>query len=282
MRGPRRERAPLGSESPKSRPRRAALARSSRTAFTLIEVMIAITIFSLVLAAIYSTWTMILRATRVAQEAAAQVQRQRIAIGTIEDALTGIEDFQASQKYYSFVMQNGSQATLSFTARLPDDFPRSARFGGLDVRRLEFDVEPISDTGAAGSGFNTENDLVLRQCPLLVGMDQDEMTTPYVLARNVKDFVVEGWDTNQQEWVKEWDTTNSIPPLIRVTLSFGGKNRDNFAGIEPNWSVTRIIAVPSEITPAVVQTGTGAAGGGFGGRPPVSIQNGGVQINGTQ
>ena len=36
-------------------------------AFTLIEVMIAIAIFSLVMAAIYSTWDLILRASRVSQ-----------------------------------------------------------------------------------------------------------------------------------------------------------------------------------------------------------------------
>src|SRR5580698_2972411 len=132
------------------RPRRSSggWAGPRNHAFTLIEVMIAVGIFSLVLAAIYSSWALILRATKVSQEAAAQVQRQRIAIGTIEDALTGIEDFQASQKYYSFVMQNDPQPMLSFTARLPGDFPRSARFGGLNVRRLQFDVEPISDTGA--------------------------------------------------------------------------------------------------------------------------------------
>ena len=233
--------------------------------FTLIEVMIAITIFSLVIAAIYSTWTLIVRATRVSQEAAAQVQRQRIAIHTVEDALTGIESFQASQKYYSFVVENGAQPVLSFTARLPDDFPRNGKFGAFNVRRLLFTVEAVSKTGVAGRGFDSENDLVLRQYPILTGMDADEQANPFVLARNVKAFAVECWDTNQLDWVDEWDTTNSIPPLIRVSLAFGGNRLDNLNSTAPAWSVTRIIAVPSQMMPAVVQTGSGGGAGGFGG-----------------
>jgi len=234
----------------------------SRCAFTLIEVMIAITIFSLVIAAIYSTWTLILRATRVSQEAAAQAQRQRIAIRTIEDALTGIESFQADQQYYSFIVQNGQQPMLCFTARLPDDFPRNGKFGDFDVRRVLFDVEPVSSPGDGSA----ENDLVLRQYPILTGMDQDEQQTPFVLARDVKTFTVECWNTNTMDWSDEWDNTNSIPQLIRVTLAFGGSSLDNLGSTAPTWSVTRVIAVPSQMMPAVVQTGGGNAGGG-----PVTI-----------
>ena len=62
------------------------------------------TIFGLVLAAIYSSWDLIWRASRVSQEAAARVQRQRVAIHTIEDSLTCVQSFQASMQYYSFIV----------------------------------------------------------------------------------------------------------------------------------------------------------------------------------
>ncbi len=108
--------------------------------------MLAIAIFSLVMAAIYSSWTLILRATRVGEEAAAQVQRRRVAVRTIENALMCVQSFQASQQYYTFVVQNGDEPLLSFTARLPDDFPRNGRFGDFNMRRVTFTVE-------AGTGF---------------------------------------------------------------------------------------------------------------------------------
>jgi len=222
-------------------------------AFTLIEVMIAVTIFSLVLAAIYSSWDLIWRASRVSRVAAAQVQRQRVAIHTIEDALTCIQSFQASMQYYSFIVSE-DPPELEFTSRLPDNFPRNGKFGDLNVRQLLFTIE---------SGDNSERDLVLRQKPILLDMDADEQKNPLVLARYVQTFKVECWDTNQAEWVTEWDNTNSIPPLIRVNLVLGGNSKD-YSGTAPTLSVTRVIAVPSQTLPAVVQTGSGGPGGGNG------------------
>ena len=222
------------------------------TAFTLIEVMIAMTIFALVMAAIYSSWDLIWRASRVSQAAAAQVQRERVAIHTIEDALTCIQSFQASMRYYSFVI-NDDPPQLDFTARLPDNFPRNGKFGDLNVRQLVFSLE---------TGPNSEKDLMLRQKPILLDMDEDEQKNPLVLARNVQTFKVECWDTNQAEWTKEWDSTNTIPPLIRVTLVLGG-NRNDFGSAAPTLSVTRVIAVPSQTLPSVVQTGFGPGGGGL-------------------
>ena len=80
--------------------------------FTLIEMMVAITIFALVMSAIYSTWYMIVHASDVGQKAAAQAQRARVAIHTIEDSLTCVQSFQASMQYYSFISQGGGRADL--------------------------------------------------------------------------------------------------------------------------------------------------------------------------
>ena len=231
-------------------------ARSSsiahRCAFTLMEVLMAIAIFSLVLATIYSTWLLIMRASRVTQTVSAQVQRQRVAIRTIEEGLTSIQSFQASMKYYSFVVENGDTPMLNFTARVPEGFPRNGKFPDCDVRRLMFGLEP---------GANLENDLVLRQKPILMDMDENEQKFPLVLARDVQRFRVECWDTNADDWVDGWDDTNSIPPLIRVTLVLGGnKHNDNLAGNAPPLAITRVIAVPSQTLPAVVQTGGGGPG----------------------
>jgi prepilin-type N-terminal cleavage/methylation domain-containing protein len=243
---------------------------SKRRAFTLIEIMLAITIFSLVLAAIYSTWILILRSTIVAQEAAAQVQRQRIVVRTIEDSLMCIQSFQASIQYYTFIVQNGDAPVLSFVARLPDDFPRNGRFGDINLRRLTFTVE---------AGPDSENDLVLRQSPILMNLDPDEQNFPLVLARNVKSFAVECWDPNALDWTDEWDDTNSIPPLVRVSLALGGKKNDSSSDA-PERDVTRVIAIPSAMVPSVLQTGTPGGGGVNRNNPNNSGQNESpIQVN---
>jgi prepilin-type N-terminal cleavage/methylation domain-containing protein len=210
-----------------------------RRAFTLIEVMVSIAIFAILVAAVYSTWVVILKSSHVGQEAAAQIQRKRIAVRVIEDSLTCIQSFQSSMQYYGFYVTNGDSPGLSFVARLPDTFPRNGRFDS-NLRRLTFTVEPPP----AGLGYDTsEKDLVLRQNEILMDMDPDEQADPLVLARKVKSFVVECWDTNAMDWAQEWDDTNSIPPLVRVTLTLDGNAS----------AITREIAVPSITLPTTEQ-----------------------------
>ncbi|HXR46974.1 MAG TPA: type II secretion system protein [Candidatus Limnocylindrales bacterium] len=215
-------------------------------AFTLLELMLAIAIFSLVMAAIYSSWMFILRATKVGQEATAQVQRRRVAVRTIENALTCVQSFQASQQYYTFVVQNGDEPLLSFTARLPDDFPRNGRFGDFNMRRVTFTVE---------AGPDSEKDLVLRQNPILMDMDKDEQEHPLVLARNVKRFAAECWDPTENDWSDKWNNTNQIPTMVRFTLVLGGNQLNNFGDTGPALAVTRIVAMPSVMVPVAAQSG---------------------------
>lgn len=226
-------------------------------AFTLLELMLAIAIFSLVMVAIYSSWMLILRATKVGQEAAAQAQRRRVAVRTIESALMCVQSFQATQQYYTFIVQNGDEPLLSFTSRLPDDFPRNGRFGDFNMRRVTFTVEP---------GPDSEKDLVLRQNPILMDMDKDEQEHPLVLARNVKKFAAECWDPTQNDWSDKWDNTNQIPTMVRFTLVLGGNQLNNFGDTGPVLAVTRVVAVPSVMVPAVVQSQS--PGGGFHGIGP--------------
>jgi prepilin-type N-terminal cleavage/methylation domain-containing protein len=223
--------------------------RHPRRAFTLIEIMLALMIFSMVIAAIYSTWMMVMRATKTGQDAAARAQRQRVALRTIEDGLMGIQSFQASQKYYSFIVAGGSSSLLSFAARVPDIFPRNGKFGDFNLRRLSFSLE--SD----GNGSMNGNNLVLRQNPILMDMDDDEKKYPLVLARNVKSFIVECLDTNKGDWVTEWETTNSIPPMIRVGLVLAG-HATGPSDAASDLTIVRAFSVPSEMMPAAVQHGT--------------------------
>jgi type II secretion system protein J len=201
-------------------------------AFTLLEIMIAISIFALVLTAIYSSWTAILRARKVAGNAAASVQRARISIRILEDSLGSVESFVKNANYYSFVGENGSEASLSFVARLAKSFPRSGKFGDLDVRRLTFTVEKAPDAS---------RQLVLRQNPVLMDPDIDEKEHPLILAKNVQDFQLQFWDLRLNDWTDEWTQTNQIPKLVMVTL----KLSDSPFSTQVHEEITRIISIPA-------------------------------------
>jgi hypothetical protein len=156
-----------------------------------------------------------------------------------------IQSFQASQRYYSFVVANGDASLLSFASRVPDVFPRNGKFGDFNLRRVTFALEPAADGG---------KNLVLRQNPILMDMDEDEQKYPLVLARDVKSFIIECWDTNQLDWVDEWNDTNSIPPMLRVGLVMGG-SASATGETKPEYSVVRAFAMPSSMMPAIVQMG---------------------------
>jgi len=210
------------------RSRRAKFASVGRKAFTLVEILIAMGILSLILAAIYSSWTAILRASKVGLDAAAAVQRARIAGRLVEESLGSVQSFAANMRYYSFVSQNGSEAMLSFVSRLSPSFPRSGRFGGLDVRRVVFSV-------------NSRRELVLQQFPLLMEMDEDEKNYPLVLAKNVKEFKTEFWDQRMADWVDEWKQTNQIPVMVRLTLKIADSAHSQQVGEQ----LTRVVSLPS-------------------------------------
>jgi len=198
--------------------------------------MIAIGIFALVLAAIYSSWTAILRASKTGLAVAASAQRARITIRVLEDSLGSAQSFAANLPLYYFDAKNGPDASLSFVARLSKSFPRSGKFGDLDVRRVTFSVEASPDGG---------NQLVLRQNPLVMDLDRDEKEYPLVLAKNVKGFEMQFWatDKNPPDWVDEWEEqkTNQLPALVMLTLRLA----DNPHSSRVTEEITRIISLPS-------------------------------------
>jgi prepilin-type N-terminal cleavage/methylation domain-containing protein len=242
-------------------PRRSTL----RSAFTLVEIMIAIGILSVVLAAIYSSWTAILRASKTGLDAAASAQRARVTVRVLEDSLGSAQSFAANLPYYYFAAENGDSPVLSFVARLSKSFPRSGKFGDLDVRRVTYSLEAAPD----GS-----RQLVLRQNPLVLDPDKDEKDYPIVLAKNVKGLEMQFWDSNKNppEWVDEWEgpKTNQLPKMIMLTL----KLADNPHSGRITEEITRIISIPSMTVQPLWQTPRG--GGGQTPPPPQNTGNPGV------
>ena len=184
--------------------------KPARWAFTLVEVLIAIGILSMVITAIYACWSAVLRSSKIGGDAAAKVQRSRMAVRCMEDALTYARMNAAHPDLYWFEGESGDNARLSFVARLPESFPRGAKFGDLVLRRIEFSVVP---------GEDPRRQLVVRQAPLLMEFDEDEANYPLVLARDVEEMTVEFWDPSEEDWIDEWTETNMIPPMVRLTLA---------------------------------------------------------------
>ena len=234
-------------------------------AFTLIEIMVATAILGMIVAAIYTSWIAIIKGRAVGVAAAAAAQRERMSIRVIEEALMSAQLFAENANLYSFVAENGtSDASLSFVSRLTDSFPRSGKFEGFNVRRCTFSVEAGPPSSSASG---PENRLVLRQNPILLEADTDEMQNPIVLARSVKEFKVEFWDTRLGDWVDEWTKTNQLPKLVKVFLSVNRENLKGYQSSKAYDEVTRIIGLPSTGVPSGWQMPPAPPQPGAPGRP---------------
>ena len=223
--------------------------RRCRCAFTVIEIMLAISIFSMVLTAIYASWSSILRASKLGADAATEIQRSRVASRTLQDALVSAVMFAGNANYYRFEADtSGDFAALSFVARLPASFPGSGYFGDQVVRRVDFSVEQ-SKSGA--------NVLMLRQIPILqTNLDLGDEHS-ILLAKDINLFGLEFWDVRKNEWVPEWIATNSLPKLVRFTLAFGNASG---AKLKPEDITTRTVSIASAAVQADWQMPRGGVG----------------------
>lgn len=193
----------------------------------MLELMVALALVAVLVAGIYSSWYSILKGADVAARAAARAQRSRFIKRSLEDSLLCACMFDQNARWYYFLGDSdGGYSTLSFVARLPDSYPRSGKFGGLSTRRVTFVVEG--------------GRLILRQSPLLMEPDQDEMTFPLVLASNVDEFNVKFRDPRDpKSWVNEWSFTNQLPRevLVEVTLRSD----------DPNAATTKDVLAPVDV-----------------------------------
>jgi type II secretion system protein J len=181
--------------------------KNSRAGFTMIEIMVAIAIFTFVMAAIYSTWSAVLRGSRTGMRAVTEVQRMRIATRALEESLGSAVMYVDNAKYYTFATDtSGSAAYISFVARLPASFPGSGLFGDQQLRRVCFYVQ--------------DGNLMLRQAPLLEATKKIGKPYEIALAPNVTLFDMEFYDGMANKWFAEWMSTNQLPKMVRIALSF--------------------------------------------------------------
>lgn len=234
----------------------------SKRAFTLLEIMIAMALFSMITMAIYTSWTTIINASRVGLKAAADAQRRRNAIETLQNALFGVQMSAANIQHHYFLADtvDPEAALLSFVSLLPESFPGNGLFPGAPMRRVTFTLNQDRDG---------EQNLILYQTPVLASLDEMEDPIPIKLANNVSAFAVEFYDEGLGDWIENWDSTNSLPRQVRFALVFEHRAEDALgrptSPSKPDVE-TRVVTIPSSAIPIQIQR---PQMGGRGGPPGV-------------
>jgi general secretion pathway protein J len=239
-------------------PSRTGFDSPNRAGFTLIEIMIAISIFALVMIAIYSTWSAVLRGSRIGLKATTEVQRMRVSVRALEEAIGSAVMFVDNAKYYTFATDtSGSTAYISLVAKLPSSFPGSGLFGSQEMRRVCFYVQ--------------DGNLMLRQAPLLEATKKIGKPYEIALAPNVSVFDMEFYDGQANKWYAEWMSTNQLPRMVRVALSFS----PNTQGRRPENITIRSIPLGGY---AITRGGAGVMGGSGNGLAP-NLRNSAPYVN---
>ena len=196
--------------------------QTQSSAFTLVETMVAVVILGMAIAAMHSTWMAILGATKSGARATAQIQRERVALSTMELALNcsiiyfnETRQNQGLTNAYSFVVEDVGDKFkfLSFVARLPEDFLGSSHFPHQPIRRVTLAVEPTQ------SG---RNDLVMRQWQLTKverALEEGDDGLEITLARDVDLFEVRFWSSIAEDYVDHWEESEVLPKRIRLFLA---------------------------------------------------------------
>lgn len=219
--------------------------KSRSVAFTLLEIMIAMAIFSMITLGIYTSWSAIINASRIGLDAASEAQRKRNALEAVQTALFGVQMYTANVRHHYFLADTAvpEAALLSFVAQLPESFPGSGFYPGDPVRRVTFAIDADDKGGQS---------LVLYQTPVLASVEEMSEPIPIRLARNVAAFSAEFYDEQNDEWLIEWDSTNSLPKQVRFSLEF--ENRNNQDVIVAKSDVeTRVVTIPSAAIPIQIQ-----------------------------
>ena len=181
--------------------------------FTLVEAIVAVSILGMVSFMVFKSLLSVMGATKMGAEAADQVQRERVAIKTVEVGLRGMVYYEQNQDMYALNMDliDKDYPYFSFVARVPPDFIGSREFNGQALRRLSFFVDDVDESRA----------LVLEQSHVM-RTPQGEDPVPVVrsiLAPQLDQFMILFWSTSAEAWIDEWTETNSLPSRVKVEMA---------------------------------------------------------------
>ena len=207
-------------------------------AFTLLELMLAITIFSGLIIAMYATWTAILRSSQSGLTAAIEAHKIRTAIRAIDESFKSATIYEANLALYSFICDTQSDQNFAFyslVSRLSEGFPGSGLFHDQPIRRLFFAVETTNEV----------RQLVMRQNPILGPLEEGQEAYPLVLLENVERFQLQFWDDNLHDWAPEWIYTNQFPRMIHYSILTCPPIRNSDGNRQTPREINRIVHVPA-------------------------------------
>jgi general secretion pathway protein J len=205
---------------------------SARAGFTLVEVLAAVAILTLVLVGVYGLWSGSLRAWRRGGEATEVFQRQRVVMESLAELAQSAVYFASSPNLYAVIgaKNPGLGDSVSFVTA-SDAFLPPSEANDAGMRRVIISLEQDE--------YRRTYLAIVNQPALGVSTDSKRELQAHVLSMDVSGFFVRYLDPRDGGWYDKWEDANVLPAAMEFTVVFG-QSGDKI----PSVTVTRAIDLP--------------------------------------
>jgi len=242
---------------------------SRRSGFTLVEVLAAIVIGAVLLAAVYSTLEIMLRSIRVGKEAVQSLQvirgtsirlqtdiRQNLSLlitaPSVQHALSSSSSSSSASGTGTGTGTGSSEATVDpvqFNFGVQGDQSNLTIFGSQTPHYSRIDAETpnsvFSDLRTITYYCDPNQGLMRQEIVNVLGGADSETSQIEAIASEVKSMQFQYFDPVNQSWVQQWDGTNNGPPsAIEVTMTV---QMPDIPGVPPRQPINHrlVIAIPT-------------------------------------
>ena len=186
-------------------------------AFTLLELLLALSIFSVVAAMAAAAFWSVTKSFNRSTELLEQLHYGEFAMDQLVASLRSAAWFSSKPEAFGFWLEpDGGTASWvsSGSAFLPPDSPYR---NGL--HRLSVSVERVG----------RQHGLAVRVFSHLAEDPDPRDADPFLAAPSVREFECEWYDFEDESWSHDWEETNSLPKLVRLTLVMDKREGDDEA-----------------------------------------------------
>lgn len=206
----------------------------TRQGFTLLEILLALSILSIMGLMIFGSFRALVDATTRAEHALDDLHLSETLLSQITDSLNAAVFFDSKPERYTFLYEKGSgkpaDDTFSWVTRskafLPPDHP--TREG---LNRIELSVQEVKG----------ESGLTVRAYSSLLDPESEEAeeVEPVLISDRVKGLELHFYDPGEEDWVDDWERNNQLP--VTLSLSLYLQPKDPGAKVQKH---TRRIDIP--------------------------------------
>jgi hypothetical protein len=223
--------------------------RSSGGGFTMLELLVALTVLVLAFSIIWSTFSGTVKAWRRGSQLIDELHHGDFVMEQLVAALRSAAFFPSKPEKFGFWLDdNGDRDEISWVTSGATFMPPGSPLA-QGLHRLMVTIE---------SDKNGDDSFTVRAFPhLKEEMDEGDVDAWHISSR-IKGLSLRTWNTEDEVWEDEWEDTNTIPGLVEITLLM-----EPIEKYDEPVKMMRLVEIPmGPATTSITASVTGGAGAG--------------------